>query len=238
MAVHPEGPNPDFIKSLFSSISDGYDRANDLMTFGVARKWRKTLVRRSEAKIGDHILDCATGTGDLAIAFKEVVGSQGVVIGTDFCVKMLDRASEKVRNLDLDIEFSEGDVMALGYQDDFFDITSIAFGIRNVQDPIKALREMARVTRSGGRVMILETGNNQTPIFGLIIRIYFQFAVPLIGGLVTKKRQAYEYLNHSSNHFPSNENFLQLMKESGTFSKIDCQALLGGASYLYTGLVE
>ena len=234
----PQGPDPHFIKNLFSSISDGYDRANDLMTLGIARRWRKDLIRWSDARPGQRVLDCATGTGDLAISFKEIVGSSGRVIGTDFCPEMLAKAPLKAQMARQEVEFVLGDVMNLPYLSDQFDICSIAFGIRNVNEPLTALKEMARVTRSGGLVMILETGDSRFPILGPLIHYYFQVIVPLIGGLVTGKRPAYEYLCQSSKTFPGKEKFISLMNSTGVFSQVQCRSLMGGASYLYKGIVK
>lgn len=232
------GPHPEFIKGLFGSISSGYDRANDLMTLGIAHRWRKKLVKWSRATEGDHVLDCATGTGDLALAFKEAVGRKGKVIGTDFCSEMLEKAPLKAQKRKLEVEFALADATRLNFSDSSFDVSSMAFGIRNVQDPLRALTEMARVTRSGGRVMILETGDTQVPLLGPLIRFYFKIGVPYIGGLVTGKRQAYEYLNCSSSSFPGKEKFLNLMKATGAFTFVEYRSLLGGASYLYKGVVK
>ena len=237
MHTQVNGPDPEFIKGLFSSISPGYDRANDLMTFGIARLWRKQLVQWSEAQPGDRVIDCATGTGDLAFAFKEAVGPDGLVKGTDFCYDMLAMAPKKARRSGLEVEFEVADAMDLPYEDNYFQVASIAFGIRNVQDPVKALQEMARVSAPGGRVMILETGDSRMPVVGPMIKFYFQVGVPFLGGLVTGKRSAYEYLNSSSNKFPGQEKFLDLMRAADCFSSYECRGLLGGASYLYKGVV-
>ena len=238
MNVTHKGPEPEYIKNLFGSISHGYDKANDVMTFGVARRWRKNLVKWSECKLGDKVLDCATGTGDLAIDFKLAVGSDGKVIGSDFCKEMLSFAPAKAKEQNLQIEFTLEDAMNLTYEDQIFDVASIAFGIRNVSNPVKALCEMARVCKSGGRVMILETGTQKIPVVGPFIKYYFKTIVPLLGGWVTGNRQAYEYLNNSSGTFPSGNEFVNLMLSTGAFSKVEFKSLMGGASFLYKGTVK
>lgn len=232
------GPDPEFIKGLFGSISGGYDRANDVMTFGIARRWRRQLVSWSGAKPGDAVLDCATGTGDLAIAFAQVVMPQGRVVGTDFCPEMLALAPHKAVAQGARVEFAVADALNLPYANNIFDVTSIAFGIRNVQDPVAALREMARVTKPGGRVMVLETGDGRLPVVGPVIQLYFKFGVPFLGGLVTGRKSAYEYLNASSSRFPGQEKFLELMNAAKVFASAECRPLLGGASYLYKGVVR
>ncbi len=231
-------PNPEFIRSLFSSISSDYDKANDVITFGLARRWRRKLVRWSEASKGSRVLDCATGTGDLALDFKAHVGPEGEVIGTDFCEDMLKWAPKKALEQGLQVQFEWADATDLKYPDASFDVTSIAYGIRNVNEPLKALSEMARVTRPGGFVMVLETGDSQWPIFKSFYRFYFNHVVPRLGGLVTGHRSAYEYLNRSSSKFPAADKFVELMHQTGRFSKIDYVRLMGGASFIYRGQVS
>lgn len=223
----------EFVKNLFGSISGTYDQANDVITFGMARLWRKKLVELSGAKPGDRILDCATGTGDLAIAFKKIVAESGHVIGSDFCAEMLSVAPKKATKKNLDITFELGDVQALKYKNAEFDICSIAYGIRNVSDVAQAMREMARVTRSGGVVMILETGEIENPVLRLGIRFYFEKVVPKLGGWVSGRPEAYEYLQTSSGSFPSQTEFCRNLNELGCFSAVTCTALMGGASYIY-----
>jgi len=232
------GPNPDKIHSLFTSIAEGYDRANDAMTWGFARHWRKQLVYWSGINPGQSVLDCATGTGDLAFAFKRAVGSQGLVVGTDFCEAMLNRAPEKAQSLNLPVEFSVADAMNLPFENNTFEVVSMAYGIRNVEDPRKALEEMARVCRPGGRVMILETGDAPAGLMNAIVRTYFRFVVPAVGGVITGNRQAYQYLVNSSGQFPSGERFLSLLKSTKQFSDCQCRSLMGGASYMYRAVVR
>lgn len=229
----PLGQDPQFIKSLFASISENYDRANDVMTFGLARLWRRQLVQWSRAKAGDSVLDCATGTGDLALEFKRILGPTSRVVGSDFCEDMLKHAPRKAFDRGLEMEFVVADAMALPFQDASFNVTSIAYGIRNVADPVRALREMARVTVPGGSVMILETGSGQWPVLKPLMRLYFENIVPRMGGLVTGHKSAYEYLNRSSGQFPSRHGFVDMMMSTGKFASVEYRSLLGGASFLY-----
>ncbi|HWU44179.1 MAG TPA: bifunctional demethylmenaquinone methyltransferase/2-methoxy-6-polyprenyl-1,4-benzoquinol methylase UbiE [Bdellovibrio sp.] len=228
-------PNPDIIRSMFSKVAANYDRGNNVLSMGVHHLWRKKLVKYSGAQPGDAVLDCATGTGDLAIEFKKVVGPQGSVIGTDFCAEMLIPAPAKARERGLEIKFEQADVTKLQYADKTFDITSISFGIRNVSDPVQALREMARVTKPGGHVMILEFGQVNIPVFGPLYNFYSQNILPKIGGMVTGQKDAYEYLQKSSAAFPCREEFLNLMKASNQFSKTEFIPLTGGIAYIYKG---
>lgn len=235
--MQPTGPQPEYVKNLFTSIASTYDKANDVITFGMARDWRRRLVDLSGAKPGDSVLDCATGTGDLAIDFKKVV-ADGEVIGSDFCEEMLKTAPDKALREGVDVKFEVADAMALPYPSKRFDITSIAYGIRNVQSPEVALSEMARVTKPGGCVMVLETGETKVPLLRSAIGIYFKHIVPRLGGWVSGKRSAYEYLQKSSQSFPSGQNFLNLMTHTGKFSKVECYSIMGGASFIYKGIVN
>ncbi|MCB0420025.1 MAG: bifunctional demethylmenaquinone methyltransferase/2-methoxy-6-polyprenyl-1,4-benzoquinol methylase UbiE [Bdellovibrionales bacterium] len=233
-----QGPNPEFVQNLFSSISNTYDQANDLITFGMARRWRKSLVRWSEAQSGDSVLDCASGTGDLAFDFKKVVGESGTVIGTDFCEPMLKFGREKSQKLKMPVDFQWADAMNLPFENHQFNITSISYGIRNVENPIQAISEMARVTRPGGRVMILETGQNRSRFLQYGINFYCNHLVPKLGGWVSGNSDAYEYLNKSSAKFPAREEFLQIMKSTDQFSECSYKSILGGASFIYKGIVK
>jgi demethylmenaquinone methyltransferase/2-methoxy-6-polyprenyl-1,4-benzoquinol methylase len=159
-----KGPDPTKIQAMFASISSRYDRANTVMSGGIHHLWRKRAVTHSGAKEGDRVLDCATGTGDLAIAFGAAVGASGEVIGTDFVPEMLVHARAKAP----EITFEVADVTQLPYEDASFDISSISFGIRNVGDPRKGIAELARVVRPGGRVIVLEFGQPSGRVFGAL----------------------------------------------------------------------
>jgi len=232
-----KGPQSEEIKSIFSSVAHGYDTANDAMTFGIARLWRKNLVKWSGAKRGDKILDCATGTGDLALEFKRAVGDEGQVIGTDFCPEMLAKAPPKAERAGLKVDFRLADAMRLPFSDNQFNVASIAYGIRNVTDPQQALREMARVVKPGGMVMILETGDNPENAFKKFFEFYFRQVVPRVGGWMTGQRQAYEYLNRSSLGFPSREQFVDVLNSTDAFSHCEYKVVFGGASFLYRAQV-
>jgi len=226
------GPDASQIQNLFGSIAETYDVANDVMTLGLARVWRKKLVRWSGVTTGSRVLDCATGTGDLALDFKRAVGTTGEVIGTDFCQEMLDKAPQKAQAANLDVQFAWADAMALPYADKSFDVVSIAYGIRNVSDVNKALSEMARVLKPGGRLMILETGEVQNPVLRAGIRFYFEKFVPRLGGWVSGRRDAYEYLQKSSGAFPSGKIFCEILCANG-FAEAEYRPLMGGASFIY-----
>lgn len=223
------------VREMFASIARRYDAANEVLSLGVHRAWRRAAVRLSGAAPGDRVLDCATGTGDLALRFKRVVGTRGEVIGTDFCSEMLAAAPAKARRAGLDVRFEVADVLALPYPDASFDVASIGFGIRNVDDPVRCLREMARVVRREGRVVVLEFGQARGP-FGALFGVYSHL-VPAIGAAITGNRAAYEYLPRTAAAFPAGDRFLSLMDEAGTFAQRSATPLMSGAVYVYVGTV-
>ncbi len=231
-----QGPNPDIIKSMFKKVAPSYDRGNDILSAGIHHLWRKKLVRLSRTQPGMAVLDCATGTGDLAIEFKKVVGPTGSVIGTDFCEDMMLTAPQKAQNQQLDIQYQTADVMNLPFADGQFDRVSISFGIRNVQDPQKAISEMARVTKSGGQVLILEFGQMKTPVVKDLYNFYFEKVLPYVGGLVTGQTEAYKYLQKSSSKFPCREDFLSWMDQTQHFSTTSYTSVSFGIAYIYQGI--
>jgi len=225
------------VREMFASIARRYDAANEVLSLGVHRGWRRAAVRLSGVVPGDRVLDCATGTGDLALAFKRAVGPTGEVVGTDFCAEMLASAPAKARRAGLEVRFEVADALALPYADRSFDVASIAFGIRNVDDPVRCLREMARVVRPAGRVAVLEFGQPHGP-FGALFRVYSRQVMPAIGGLLTGNRSAYEYLPRTAAAFPAGDRFLALMDDAGSFSQRSATPLLAGTAYVYVGTVR
>lgn len=224
------------VRTMFADIADDYDRINSILSFGMHNAWRKKTVSESGAKPGDKVLDCATGTGDLAIEFKQNVGHEGYVKGTDFCKEMIEHAPQKADEKSLVIDFEVADAMNLPYDDDTFDIASIAFGIRNVDDPGVSLTEMARVVKPGGRVVVLEFGQPRGFI-RIPYQIYSRYIMPAIGGWISGNRDAYTYLPETSAKFPAGNKFLDLMEKTGSYSDRKAVKLTGGIAYVYVGTV-
>ena len=225
------------VQKMFASIAPKYDTTNAVLSLGVHALWRKTAVRLSQVKPGDAVLDCATGTGDLALAFKRAVGPAGRVTGTDFCAEMLAPAPDKAKRAGLVIDFKVADAMDLPFPAAAFDVASIAFGIRNVDDPVRCLKEMARVVKPGGRVVVLEFGQ-PTGVFGALFRFYSRAVMPAVGGLITGNRAAYEYLPRTSAAFPAGEKFLDLVDQSGAYAARSGTPLTFGTAWVYVGTVK
>lgn len=224
------GPDANRIRDMFASIATRYDRANQILSGGVHHLWRRAAVRWAGVRGGERVLDCATGTGDLAIAFARA-GAR--VTGTDFVPEMIERAKVKAPS----IAFEVADVTHLPYDDDSFDAASISFGIRNVGDPAKGIAEMARVVRPGGRVVVLEFGQPRSRAFGALYDLYRKRLLPRVGGAITGERAAYEYLESSTARFPCGEEFAELMRSAAKFERVEWRPLTFGIAYLYRGVV-
>jgi len=224
------------VEQMFAQIARRYDRANTLMTFGLHRYWRRRAVRLSQARAGMYVLDCATGTGDFAIEYLNVVGQTGRVVAIDICEPMLDVFRSKVQGAYSNLAIEYADMLALPYPDGTFDIVSCGYGIRNADDPLQALAEMRRVCKPNGRVVILETGVPRRSVLWHLHAFYTRRIVPIIGALVTGHQSAYEYLPRTAAVFPSGDAFVQMMTVGNGFARIDAYPLLGGASYIYVGV--
>jgi demethylmenaquinone methyltransferase/2-methoxy-6-polyprenyl-1,4-benzoquinol methylase len=225
------------VRTMFASIARRYDRANQVLSFGLHHRWRRVAVAKSGVAEGARVLDCATGTGDLALEFRRAVGARGDVVGTDFCEEMLAFAPEKAERAGLPVRFEVADVLALPYANHAFDAASIAFGIRNVDDPERGLRELARVVKPGGSVVVLEFGQPGGALFGPLYRLYSHKILPRLGGWLTGDRAAYEYLDRTSSRFPAGNAFATLMRDTRAFSDVRLHSLTGGVAFVYVGTV-
>lgn len=225
------------VHQMFTQIAPRYDATNDVLSLGVHRLWRRVAVKRAAVQPGDSVLDCATGTGDLALAFKRAVGPTGTVLGTDFNAAMLSTAPKKAADAGLDVKFEVADAMKLPYEAARFTVASISFGIRNVDDPKACVAELARVVKPGGRVVVLEFGQPKG-LFGAFFRFYAKHVMPLLGQLLTGSRAAYEYLPRTMAAFPAGERFTAMMNDTGRYAKAEAHPLLWGLAYVYVGTVR
>lgn len=237
--LQPEGP---VIRKMFADCAPRYDFLNHTLSGGVDRLWRRHTVRRALEPFTDgqraSVLDLCSGTGDLALAFAAKDCS---VIGADFCPEMLvigERKRQGAKGAQ-GLRFLAADAQALPFLDDRFDLATVAFGIRNVQDPQRGLAEMRRVVKPGGRVFVLEFSKPRTPILGPAYMWYFRHVLPRMGALLSRgsrDSQAYQYLPDSVLEFPDREDFVGLMQAAGL---TDCRyrLLSFGIAALYEGTV-
>ena len=219
---------------MFNDIAGRYDFLNRLFSLWQDIRWRCALKQFMPETNQQTILDLATGTADVLITLtKENVKIQRGY-GVDPAVKMLDIGREKIKAQHLDdrLTLQQGDAQALPFQDGSFDCVTISFGIRNIPDLRLALMEMYRVTKKGGRVLILEFSKPENPILKAGHWLYLQTVVPLVGFLFSGNFKAYTYLNQTIQTFPYGERFCKILKQMG-FVDISSHPLMGGAATIY-----
>ena len=228
------------VEQMFAAIAPRYDLNNRVHSFWRDQAWRKTAVKRAELKPTDRVLDVACGTGDLTFAFAEALNQQqadrtasSTVVGVDFTEAMLDVARNK--QAALQTEFRFGDATALEFDDASFDVISIAFGIRNVTDPLKALSEFYRVLRPGGRLIVLEFTVPTNPVMRMGYNFYCGWLMPKTATLIARdKSGAYKYLPRSVSTFTGKAQLIEAMQHAG-FEDVTAKGLTCGIAACYRG---
>jgi demethylmenaquinone methyltransferase/2-methoxy-6-polyprenyl-1,4-benzoquinol methylase len=226
------------IRGMFAAIAPRYDLLNHLLSLNVDRSWRRRTTRLVPPQGDAPILDLCTGTGDLALAYDRAARGRVLIYGADFCHEMLVLAGRKTRQRRASegIRFLEADAQHLPFPDDSFQITTVAFGLRNVTDTDRGLAEMVRVTRPGGRVAILEFSQPRGRLFGRLYRLYFRSVLPLIGQTISRsKDNAYRYLPASVLEFPDGEALAERLRGHG-LREVRWQPLTWGIATLYVGV--
>ena len=212
---------------MFGSIAARYDLANHLLSCGIDLSWRKHAAEIVASWRPNEIVDLASGTGDLALALqKKLPGAE--IIAVDFLPEMLELSKRKGVH-----QTVVADAMKLPFVDGSFDCVSVAFGLRNMEDWGEALREMSRVLRANGHLLILEFSLPAISILRAIYRFYLHRCLPLLGSFLTREKSAYDYLGDSIEEFPSGNAMCQLIAASG-FHDANAQPLSGGIVTIYT----
>ncbi|GAB4171876.1 MAG: bifunctional demethylmenaquinone methyltransferase/2-methoxy-6-polyprenyl-1,4-benzoquinol methylase UbiE [Calditrichia bacterium] len=225
-----------FVRSMFNNISDSYDLMNRLMSFGIDLYWRKkTITRLLDNKNMKLVLDLACGTGDLTWGLLKKNNNASVVMA-DFSENMLlnvrkRKGFEYHKNA---VMLCQADGEVLPFDDEKFDGAMIAFGIRNIPDPAKALSEFYRTLKKGGRLVILEITTSPYKWFDILYRFYFHKIVPVLGSIVSGNRKAYAYLPQSVDYFIKPDAMVQMMEKVG-FTNIQVNSLTLGSVHLYSG---
>jgi demethylmenaquinone methyltransferase / 2-methoxy-6-polyprenyl-1,4-benzoquinol methylase len=237
MASSPVDKREARIRTMFGNIARHYDLLNHLLSLNIDRYWRWRTTRLAPPAVDGPILDVCTGTGDLALAYDRAAGGLLPIIGADFCLPMLLPARDKTRRRGASerIHFLEADTQRLPFAADHFQLTTVAFGLRNVTDTDKGIAEMVRVTRPGGRVAILEFSRPRHWFFGPLYRFYFRRVLPFIGQLVSRSRDsAYNYLPASVMQFPDGEELAAKLRTHGLMD-VQWHPLTFGIATLYVG---
>ena len=228
--------HPDSIRKLFDTIAPTYDFLNHLLSLRRDSYWRRMAVRELKG-VGGRILDIATGTGDVAIEIIQQKGHQKKVFGLDFSEPMIKRAQQKIlrRGFFQLIALSRGDAIDLPFRENTFSASVIAFGLRNIPNKEKALFEMIRVIKKGGKVIVLEFTFPRDELMRRLYPFYFKKFLPWLGGLISGDRGAYAYLPESVTHFPHAEDYEEMLKRCG-LDEIRSRRLTFGIASIISGI--
>lgn len=225
------------VEKMFNDIAPRYDLLNHVLSAGIDIRWRKEVRKLLEPIKPMQILDVATGTGDLAIELANLKPKK--IVGLDIAAQMLEVGTQKIKKLQLDevIRMVHGDSAKIPFSDNAFDAITVAFGVRNFEDLHRGLKDMQRVLKPGGRVVVLEFSKPKGFLFKQIYQFYFRFILPVVGRLVSKHKEAYTYLPDSVSQFAEGEEFLDQMKIAG-FVEAKQKRLSMGIATLYWATKE
>jgi demethylmenaquinone methyltransferase/2-methoxy-6-polyprenyl-1,4-benzoquinol methylase len=225
------------IRAMFDRIAGVYDVMNTVMSAGLHRRWRTRAADQARLGPGKRALDVATGTGDLAFELARRVGAEGEVVGCDFSDAMLDRARTKAAaRPSAPVRFEWADALELPYEDHYFDAATVGFGVRNFTDVPRGLRELTRVVRPGGRVVVLEITTPTRPPLSIFYRLWFDRAVPALGRLAGSS-EAYAYLPRSVQSFLSPRALAAEMQAAG-LSDVTYIITAGSIIAIHAGTVQ
>jgi demethylmenaquinone methyltransferase/2-methoxy-6-polyprenyl-1,4-benzoquinol methylase len=222
------------VRGVFDSVAPKYDLMNDLMSMGLHRVWKAYTVMVANVKVGQQVLDIAGGTGDLALAFAPKVGASGRVVHTDINEAMLREGRDRLLDAGVSLPTLVCDAEHLPFPDAIFDVVTVAFGLRNMTHKETALREMNRVLKAGGKLLILEFSKVAKPLEK--VYDWYSFKVlPKLGKLVANDDSSYQYLAESIRMHPGQEELKALMRKSG-FGHVDYHNMAGGVVALHVGI--
>jgi len=224
------------VKGVFDSVASNYDLMNDVMSFGIHRLWKQYAIDIANVKKGDAILDLASGTGDLIKLYHKKIGNSGRIVSSDINEAMLDEGKRNLINSGvLGIEFVQANAEKLPFEDNSFDLVSIAFGLRNVTDKDKALSEMCRVLKPGGVLIVLEFSKTTNPVLEKIYDAYSFNLIPKFGSWFAGDEDSYKYLAESIRKHPDQETLKQMIIDAG-FDMCEYQNLTGGVVAIHKGI--
>jgi demethylmenaquinone methyltransferase/2-methoxy-6-polyprenyl-1,4-benzoquinol methylase len=222
---------------MFASIARRYDLLNHLLSLNIDRSWRRFTTRVVPPEAGIPVLDCCTGTADLALAYERAGNGRSAVVGADFCREMLLLGEGKIRKAGVQdrVFLIEGDTQRLPVPSDTFGVVSVAFGLRNVCDTTRGLDEMIRAARPGGKVAILEFSRPRGRFLGRLYLAFFRHVLPRVGqALAPNDDRAYHYLPRTVLNFPDGQDMLALLASRG-LTALEMHPLTLGIATLYVG---
>ena len=232
------GPDSQRVQEMFAGIAHRYDFLNHFLSASIDRLWRNVAVNKIRELAGPLpapiCLDVCSGTGDLAIALQRCL--KGSVVGADFCHPMITRSTAKITAAGLErrVFNVEADTLLLPFAEQSFNAVTVAFGLRNLEDPRRGLEEMYRVLKPGGAVVILEFSKPVVPVFRHVFNFYFRYVLPRLGAAISGDGSAYQYLPDSVRKFPAQMELAELMCAAG-FREVDYRNLSGGIAALHWG---
>ncbi|MDO3720977.1 bifunctional demethylmenaquinone methyltransferase/2-methoxy-6-polyprenyl-1,4-benzoquinol methylase UbiE [Marinobacter sp. chi1] len=233
----PKNQKAGRVAEVFHSVAGKYDLMNDLMSMGIHRLWKRFTIELSGVRPGHQVLDIAGGTGDLTMKFSDLVGSTGKVVLADINASMLQVGRSRLtdRGYAGNIEYVQADAEHLPFPDNTFNAVSIAFGLRNVTDKDQALRDMARVLKPGGKLMILEFSKPSNPLLSKVYDAYSFNALPLMGQMIAGDSESYKYLAESIRMHPDQDTLKGMMETAGL---VNCKYynMTGGIVALHVGI--
>ena len=226
------GSKKNQIEKMFDKISDDYDFLNWIITFNNHKRWKNNILSIAKKLNPTKALDIATGTADIAIKLGSIPNCQ--VVGVDISEQMLNIGRKKIRkkNLQKSVSLQNGDAENLNYNDNFFDLITIGFGVRNFQDLEKGLSESFRVLKPNGALIVLETSVPENKIIRLLYSFFTRTYIPLMASIFSKDKSAYNYLLNSAELFPSGNKFSNILKSVG-FADVLIKPKLFGSSTIY-----
>ncbi len=229
-------PTPERVKGIFSLIARRYDVFNALSSFGIDRLWRRDAVAAARLTRTSRVLDLCAGTGDLSLALARL-GRPAEVVGTDFVPEMLEIAKRKGRAYKgrTSLTFEVADAQDLPYSDASFDVVTVAFGVRNLPDRAANFAEVYRVLKPGGRYVVLEFSRPRFAPWRWFYHAYLRFVIPTIGGLLTRDRASFVYLNDSIRAFPDQAALAAELRQTG-FSAISWEDRTGGVVAIHVAV--
>jgi demethylmenaquinone methyltransferase/2-methoxy-6-polyprenyl-1,4-benzoquinol methylase len=222
------------VAGVFHSVAQKYDVMNDLMSFGVHRLWKRYAIEMAQVRNGQRVLDLAGGTGDIAALFAPRVGKEGQIVCADINSSMLSVGRDKLTDNGIigNIDYVQANAECLPFADNYFDVITIGFGLRNVTDKDKALASMCRVLKPGGRLLVLEFSKPQHPLLTKAYDFYSFNILPTMGKLVANDSESYQYLAESIRMHPDQETLKQMCLNAG-FDRCDVFNLTGGIVALH-----